>query len=888
MTIRFFLIFCIVVFISNTCKSQIFVQGRITDSIGSPIPSAIVSLIKKKSGLVLNFAITDIHGNYKIQNDTAVLADSLILYISNMGYYGMQVSISKETENIFVSLKSLIVQLPSVTVRNSNNLIRLEGDTLNYKVSAFSQPHDRVIGDVMKKLPGIQVDDNGKITYQGKAINRFYIDGDNLLDGKYNIASNNIPINIVDKIQVLENHQPIKNLRNRELSDNAAVNILLKPDARLKLSGGGELGVATPSFYESTTNLMMFKKKAKFINYYKFNNTGVDLSNELISHFVDGNDHIPSPLLFVGTTVPQLAKKRYLFNRAGLANINTLANLQPEIQLRINASYLYDTQLQSSHTNKTLFLQNDTIRYSEEQNNLLFTQAVNTRFTFTANKSSYYLSNIFVLDNRREVTTGTLTAIGNANIKQSLSSNITNISNEINYIKDFSSKKFKLQGYSFTNYISNPEKLSVLPGLYENILNDSVPFDGLIQNAHIPTFFTHSYFSVKIPGKFSKTFRWGVNYQRQYLNSTLQKRLLNGSIIGLVDSFVNQLYWSRLKIYAQVDYSYFTSKATFTLSVPITKFNISYAEKNRKKHIQSLPITPSFFIKLQSGKESNLTLGYAYTNEWQDIKSVYNGFVMQSYRNFMANEGFLPLQNRHSTRFSYEFRNTLSVFFLRASLSYTFNNINSITDNKFSNILQQSKNTLFENNTSSSHLNVALSKYIFNIKSTLSINLILQREGNNQLANNRLLQYRNQLIGLESAVTSKIGKSTTITYSGKFSSFANAPASQKNILDKNKLKVKSEQHSFNLNFLLKKDFYFRIENEYYRSKMSNSAGNNYLFVDAIITYKLNKPKADIEFLLTNIGGTEQYRIVSAVSNIISEFSYRIRPRMALLKVFFNL
>jgi hypothetical protein len=95
-------------------------------------------------------------------------------------------------------------------------------------VNSFSKEQDRSIGDVLKRMPGIEVLPDGKILYQGKAINKYYIEGLDLLEGKYNLANDNLPYQEVSQVQILENHQPIKTLDSLQFSDRSALNIKLK------------------------------------------------------------------------------------------------------------------------------------------------------------------------------------------------------------------------------------------------------------------------------------------------------------------------------------------------------------------------------------------------------------------------------------------------------------------------------------------------------------------------------------------------------------------------------------------------------------------------------------------------------------------------------------
>jgi hypothetical protein len=95
------------------------------------------------------------------------------------------------------------------------------------------------------------------------------------LDDKYNIATNTIPNGVVDQVQVMENHQPIKMLKDKVVSEDVALNLTMKKDAKLQLVGQETIGAGLPGNYYGELNAMMFKDKYKAINYIKGNNTGM-------------------------------------------------------------------------------------------------------------------------------------------------------------------------------------------------------------------------------------------------------------------------------------------------------------------------------------------------------------------------------------------------------------------------------------------------------------------------------------------------------------------------------------------------------------------------------------------------------------------------------------
>src|SRR5690554_4852077 len=170
------------------------------------------------------------------------------------------------------------------------------GDTINYSVLSFIDETDRSIGDVLKKLPGVQVLSSGKILYQNKEISKFYVEGLDLLQGKYGVATNNIDAQQVATVQVLENHQPIKALKDMEVPENAAINLRLKQSALGAFFVTAQAGIGLPPLLLSNELIgMRFTRTQQNMLVYKGDNTGRDISKELTSFY----DMFSTPINFM-------------------------------------------------------------------------------------------------------------------------------------------------------------------------------------------------------------------------------------------------------------------------------------------------------------------------------------------------------------------------------------------------------------------------------------------------------------------------------------------------------------------------------------------------------------------------------------------------------------
>ena len=218
--------------------SQVEISGKITDfETKENLGSTSVVISPKESSSILGYAISDNEGKFNIKVNPKT--DSLTLKISSLGYETLEKTISAKTQNLSIALKTAAETLEEVFLRRPP--IQQRGDTLIFDPEAFKSNKDRSIQDVLAKMPGIEIDATGEIKYQGKPINKFYVEGLDLMGGQYGMVSNNLNADKVSSVEILENHQPLKVLDSLVPSEQAAINIKLKN--KVTVSGNIEAGV---------------------------------------------------------------------------------------------------------------------------------------------------------------------------------------------------------------------------------------------------------------------------------------------------------------------------------------------------------------------------------------------------------------------------------------------------------------------------------------------------------------------------------------------------------------------------------------------------------------------------------------------------------------------
>ena len=314
-------LFPIVCGVSMLLSAQsITLSGKVVDlEKGVPLSNVIVMLKTENGKAILRHTTADEKGAFVLETSTM---EKRMLTFSLMGYEAVNLPLQTGKKEYRVSLKPKTIQMKEVTVKAPK--IRTKGDTIVYNVSRFADAQDKTIADVLKKMPGIDVETSGRISYNGKAINKFYIEGLDMLEGRYGIATNSIPQQDVSTIEVMENHQPVRALEEIEFSEQAALNVKLKKDARARwlavLRGGAGF---SPALWKGDLSLMRFKGNGQQMYTYKGNNTGNDVTGqhrlltveEMLSR-MSGEYSLPSYLDMQTSGAPNLDEDRTLFNQS--------------------------------------------------------------------------------------------------------------------------------------------------------------------------------------------------------------------------------------------------------------------------------------------------------------------------------------------------------------------------------------------------------------------------------------------------------------------------------------------------------------------------------------------------------------------------------------------
>lgn len=272
--------FILVVLIGLPCLSiaqSITLSGVVKDSIGTPLELANIIATNKVEGTLESYGITDQSGRYRLNLTTGITYDLKVSYL------GLE-SINEEVE---VTQDASDMSRDFILLEDPNKLddvelvyempVTIKGDTIVYNTDSFTNGTERKLGDVLKKLPGVEVNDDGEIEVEGQVVSKVMIEGKEFFDGDSKLATKNIPADALKKVEVLKNYNEVDQMRGLgNDQDNVAINLRLKEGKTNFWFGDITAGVGDgeKTRYLGKTKLFYYSPKGSINVISDFNNIG--------------------------------------------------------------------------------------------------------------------------------------------------------------------------------------------------------------------------------------------------------------------------------------------------------------------------------------------------------------------------------------------------------------------------------------------------------------------------------------------------------------------------------------------------------------------------------------------------------------------------------------
>jgi hypothetical protein len=339
--------------VSTAATAQKFtIKGQLTDTLSNPLPAATVMLLNPKDSSLVNFNVADAQGNFIIKN---VGKGEHLFKVTFLGFrpYTQKIA-TPETPQIIelgkIAMKPASSELEAIEFAADKAPVTVKHDTIEFNAASFKTKQNAVVEDLLKKLPGVEVDNDGNITAQGEQVRRVTVDGKNFFGSDPKVATKNLPADAINKVQVFDKKSDQTAFTGIDDGQREkTINLELKEEKRHGAFGTMMAGGGTDERFQGRVNLNRFSKQRQFSLLGMANNVNEQgFSMEDYMNFTGGSTQMMSGgavRITMGdgnsSGVPLNFGNRangIMTNYAGGFNVNNQFNKKTEL----NGSYFYN------------------------------------------------------------------------------------------------------------------------------------------------------------------------------------------------------------------------------------------------------------------------------------------------------------------------------------------------------------------------------------------------------------------------------------------------------------------------------------------------------------------------------------------------------------------
>lgn len=916
----------VVIFLTTwITNAQITLRGVVKDSIGTPLEMANAIAINTVTKKLDSYGFTDAKGNYKLNLNKNTTYNIKVSYIGfktadiiiKTGETSLTKNINLKTDNSLDEV-NITYKMP----------VTIKGDTIVYDADSFKNGTEKKLGDVLDKLPGVEVNDDGEIEVEGKTVKKVMVEGKDFFDGDSKIATKNIPADAIDKIQVLKNHSEVGQMSSvTDNEDNVVINIKLKEGKKNFWFGEVSAGLGfamEDSRYLAHPKLFYYSPKYSINIITDVNNIGeVPFTMRDYFKFTGGfrsfgqsngtNFNVGSNDISFLTLKNNRAKK--IESKFGALNFS----YSPKKTWDISGFAIYsgnetDMEEITSRTysnagidqnNLPAYNENDpsSIKYIDtEKTDNTTSQASDLGLfkissSYKPNSNNQFDYDIFAKVSKQKQLQNTTSSRTYLNaddelvpIDQITEQSPFSINQNLNYYYTLNERNiFAFEGQHLWQdedpfYNAELEKLS-----FANLIGADInanPFN-LGQNKRIKTNKLDAkldYFFVINP-KSNLNVTLATTQSNQQFNSDIFEILGgNKNTISQITS-QNDVDFTFSDAYAGLHYKFITGIFTFNQGFTLHNYTSKNTQLGSEVKNSFTKFLPDASIKINLKKSENIRLNYSMQTSFTDVNQLAEGYVFNNYNSLYSGNRELENSLYHNVSLNYFSFNMFNYTNIFGSINYSkrADVIKSNTEFIDVNSVRTSINSAFADETLSARASFQKSfrKYKVrlggNVSQSKSNSLITNRQTNT--AENRLTKTFSQ------SYNSKI--STNFREIPNFDIGYNVSINKSDIGGAiNKFATHSPYFNFDALFL--KEFVFTSRYTYNKVVNGGKTIDEYGFLRADLTYQKKDSKWEYSLSATNLLNSTGLNQNSNNDIYVSNTSYIIQPRIAMFTVKYNL
>ena len=394
-------------------SAQVQVKGRVINLQNKPVSDVIVKLVKGSKTLA--FTTTNVRGEYTMSLKETPSGETQLQF-SHVSYEkeSEKLELNSKVKTVDMVLTPKTISLKEVKIKG--NPLRQRGDTLVHNLASFLGKGDVTLEDGLKRLPGVDVATSGAISYMGKPISQFNIEGLDLLGGRYNLATRNLPADYVTQVEIVRNHHGRKMDKDKP-SDEVSMNIKLNKKAKFKPFGQEEAGAGYMQDGDDCLQAllgvtgMMFTDNFQTICSAKAGNYKSFAKADLYDHYGSSEVSTRATGLFGGFDGGRPPQGEYLYQRNAMGTINTINKLDSVTTFKVNADYSYQRATHDIGQSSTYLTGDGSyVTVTEQTSPLTKIHLPKLSMNYRKNADRSYLDETFVVKGKFEQNEGDVLA----------------------------------------------------------------------------------------------------------------------------------------------------------------------------------------------------------------------------------------------------------------------------------------------------------------------------------------------------------------------------------------------------------------------------------------------------------------------------------------------
>lgn len=863
--------------------SQTVIRGQINFSNNEK--NLPVSVILKDQENILAYTISDEYNRFEIQTNKTGNFEIVFSSIS-METQKQDVVISKPNQiiqkNVYLIYKP--IELNEILIKSDKPIV-VKKDTIVFTAKEFLNGNERVVEDLLRKIPGITVSDDGVIKIGNQEVEKIMIDGDDMFEKGYKILTKNMPVRPINKVELYQNYSNNKLLKGIENSQKVALNLRLKDDFKRQWFGNAELayGVASENRYEVRTNLMNFGKKNKYYLLKALNNVGFDAVGDLnslirpnrsyeIGNF--GDNQIVKSTILLGGTTPALKPKRTNFNNAELISLNSIFTLSPKIKLKALSLFNSDEINYFRNSTNTFLIGNSNFTNSEDY----FGRVEKTTY-FNKLDFIYSISNSKTFEFSSRYTTGNQGFNSEIKFNQDVLNEILKSNN--NRIDQFllftnkykENKVFVISGRLIVENL--PQEYGVNKFVYQDLFQTNNT--NLEQTAQTKMLFYGTEFNLldrKQHGNLVEI-KSGFQHRTDFFKSNLFLKNQQ-TIISQPTDFQNDLVYSTDNLYFKTKYSTKFKKAELFYQAGIHQLFNTISTDGSSKFQNAFFINPKVDLVWELNSKNKVLSSLSYNTTNAEIQEVYNNYINTGFRSFSKGTGDFNQLDATNFSLNYTVGNFTDRFFGNIIFNYTTNHdffsTNTIETQNYS----QSEKIIIKNRTNF-YVSSETNRYFSSLKSNIKLKLDASKSNYKNKIND------SQLRIIESTFIN-YGLEARSSFKGFFNYHIGSSFNYNEIKSSFKNSFTNSTSFLNLLFKFNKNNMLEIKSERFIFGNVSDVNNKYYFFDIEHRCTIIENKIYMSLIGTNLFNVKTFKetVLSDIYSINNTF--RLQPRYVMMRL----